>query len=220
MDILNEPLTEAQVRILGVLVEKQLTTPQSYPLSENALITACNQSTNRYPVVDYDSSVVRPALIRLRERGLARQVIRAGERASKHTHRLDERLELSSVAPLAVLVVLMLRGAQTPGELRARTQRLHAIADDGALDAALSELQDRGFAEPLPRRPGEKQVRWRHLLAGVDVGGEADPGHRPESIADDHDGPRQPTIRELAEIVERLQERVTTLERELRGSAH
>jgi uncharacterized protein len=217
MDILSEPLTEPQVRILGVLVEKHLATPQSYPLSENALITGCNQSTNRYPVVDYDSSVVRPALIRLRERALAKQMIRAGERASKHAHRLDERLELSSPGPLAVLTVLMLRGAQTPGELRARTQRLHAIADDGALDAALSELQDRGFAEPLPRQPGEKQVRWRHLLAGVDVGGEADPGPRPAAAAAAHDPdrPRPPSIRELAEVVERLQERVTTLEREL-----
>lgn len=215
MDILSEPLTEAQVRILGVLAEKQLATPQSYPLSENALITGCNQSTNRYPVVDYDSSVVRPALIRLRERALAKQMIRTGERASKHAHRLGEQLELSSVAPLAVLTVLMLRGAQTPGELRARTQRLHPIADEGALDAALVELQDRGFAEPLPRQPGEKQVRWRQLLAGVDVGGEADPGNRTESVAHDPDRPRPPSIRELAEVVARLQERVTTLEREL-----
>lgn len=215
MDILSEPLTEPQVRILGVLVEKHLTTPQSYPLSENALITGCNQSTNRYPVVDYDSSVVRPALIRLRERALARQMIRTGERASKHAHRLDEQLQLSSNAPLAVLTVLMLRGAQTPGELRTRSQRLHAIPDDGALDAALSELQDRGFAEPLPRQPGEKQVRWRQLLAGVDVGGEADPGHRATSVAHDPDRPRRLSIQELAETVERLQERVTTLEREL-----
>jgi uncharacterized protein len=215
MDILSEPLTEPQVRILGVLVEKQLATPQSYPLSENALITGCNQSTNRYPVVDYDSSVVRPALIRLRERALARQMIRTGERASKHAHRLDEQLELSSTAPLAVLAVLMLRGAQTPGELRARTQRLHPIADDGALDAALSELQDRGFAEPLPRQPGEKQVRWRQLLAGVDVGGDADPGHRTTPTVEDPDRPRPPSIRELADTVARLQDRVATLEREL-----
>lgn len=215
MDILSEPLTEPQVRILGVLVEKHLTTPQSYPLSENALITGCNQSTNRFPVVDYDSSIVRPALIRLRERALARQMIRAGERASKHAHRLDEQLQLSSAAPLAVLTVLMLRGAQTPGELRARSQRLQAIPDDGALDAALSELQDRGFAEPLPRQPGEKQVRWRHLLAGVDVGGEADPGLRAASVGHDPDRPRPPSTRELAETVERLQQRVATLEREL-----
>ncbi len=220
MNILSEPLTEAQVRILGVLVEKQLATPQSYPLSENALITGCNQSTNRFPVVDYDSSVVRPALIRLRERALAKQMIRTGERASKHAHRLDEQLELSSPAPLAVLAVLMLRGAQTPGELRARTQRLHPIADDGALDASLSELQERGFAEPLPRQPGEKQVRWRQLLAGVDVGGEADPGQRAEPSSHDLQRPRPPSIRELAETVDRLQERVTTLERELGLGPH
>jgi len=137
------------------------------------------------------------------------------KRASKHAHRLDEQLGLASAAPLVVLVVLMLRGAQTAGELRARTQRLQAIADDGEFDAALSELQDRGFAEPLPKRPGEKQVRWRQLLAGVDVGGEAEPSHRTERLVHDTDLPREPTIRDLAEIVEQLQERVTTLEREL-----
>jgi uncharacterized protein len=214
MDILDEPLTEAQVRILGVLVEKQLATPQSYPLTENALLAGCNQSTNRWPVVDYDTSDIRPALIRLRERGLAKRVMRAGERAEKHAHRLDEQLGLSSGAPLAVLIVLMLRGAQTPGELRSRTQRLHAIEDDAALAAALGELQDRGLAEPLARRPGEKQVRWRHLLSGVDAPVEQVTAPTPLPT-DTGDGDRPPSLRALTEIVERLAERVATLEREL-----
>jgi uncharacterized protein len=212
MDILDEPLTEPQVRILGVLVEKQLATPQSYPLTENALLSGCNQSTNRYPVVDYDTSVVRPALIRLRERGLAKRVLRAGERAEKHAHRLDEQLGLSSTAPLALLTVLLLRGPQTPGELRSRSERLHPISEVLALEAALTELQDRGLAEPLPRRPGEKQVRWRHLLEGVDAPIDASAG--PPPVRGD-DGPRPPSLRELAETVERLAARVTTLEREL-----
>jgi uncharacterized protein len=215
MDVLAEPLTAAQVRILGVLVEKQLATPQSYPLTENALLSGCNQATNRYPVVDYDTSVVRPALIRLRERGLAKRVLRAGERAEKHAHRLDEQLGLSSVAPLAVLTVLMLRGAQTPGELRSRTQRLHPIADAQALDAALEELQDRGFAEPLPRRTGEKQLRWRHLLAGVEAAVEAAAPEAPRRTPAEHDGPPAPSLRELSDELEALRARVATLEREL-----
>jgi uncharacterized protein len=215
MDVLAEPLTDAQVRILGVLVEKQLATPQSYPLTENALLTGCNQATNRFPVVDYDTSVVRPALIRLRERGLAKRVLRSGERAEKHAHRLDEQLELSSVAPLAVLAVLMLRGAQTPGELRSRTQRLHPVADAQALDAALRELQDRGFAEPLHRRAGEKQVRWRHLLAGVEAAVEASAPLAPPRTPGDHDSTRTPTLRALTDALEELRVRVATLEREL-----
>jgi uncharacterized protein len=216
MDVLAEPLTAAQVRILGVLVEKQLATPQSYPLTENALLSGCNQATNRHPVVDYDTSVVRPALIRLRERGLAKRVLRAGERAEKHAHRLDEQLGLSSVAPLAVLTVLMLRGAQTPGELRGRTQRLHPIADAQALDAALEELQDRGFAEPLPRRAGEKQLRWRHLLAGVEAAIDAAaPEAPPRTPAARVDGLRAPSLRELSDALEALRARVATLEREL-----
>jgi uncharacterized protein len=216
MDVLTEPLTAAQVRILGVMVEKQLATPQSYPLTENALLTACNQATNRFPVVDYDTSVVRPALIRLRERGLAKRVLRAGERAEKHAHRLDEQLGLSSVAPLAVLAVLMLRGPQTPGELRSRAQRLHPFADAQALDTALEELQDRGFAEPLPRRAGEKQVRWRHLLAGVEETADTlAPLASPHGPAGHDDGRRPPTLRELSDALEQLRARVATLEREL-----
>lgn len=217
VDLLSEPLTDAEIRILGVLVEKQLTTPQSYPLTEHALLTGCNQATNRDPVVDYDTSVVRPALIRLRERALARRVMRAGERADKHAHRLDEQPGLSATAPLAVLAVLLLRGAQTPGELRSRSQRLHPFTDATALDAALTALHDRGYAEPLPRRPGEKQLRWRHLLAGVDVEVATEPGHAPAQHAavPDADRPSGRTLRELTDALEQLEHRVTTLEREL-----
>jgi uncharacterized protein len=142
-------------------------------------------------------------------------VLRAGERAEKHAHRLDEQLGLSSVAPLAVLAVLLLRGAQTPGELRSRTQRLHPVADAQALDAALEELQDRGFAEPLPRRAGEKQVRWRHLLAGVEAAVDAASPRAPPRTPGGHDGTRTPTLRELSDALEELRARVATLEREL-----
>jgi uncharacterized protein len=164
MTALSEPLTAAQLRILGVLIEKQLATPQAYPLTENALLTGCNQSTNRDPVVAYDSAVVRPAMIQLRALNLARRVKRVGERVEKHAHRVDEQLGLSSSVPLAILGMLMLRGAQTPGELRTRTQRLTPDADSDSFEAALTELRDRGLAQPLPRGPGEKQPRWQQLL--------------------------------------------------------
>jgi uncharacterized protein len=160
-----EPLSPEEVRVLGCLAEKQLATPQHYPLTEAALVAACNQTTNRDPVVAYDQAVVRPALISLREQGLAKRLRRSGERVEKHAHRLDDTLGLAP-GTLAVLTVLLLRGPQTPGELRSRSDRLHAFADGAALDAALVDLADRGLVEQLPRRPGEKQSRWRHLLAG------------------------------------------------------
>ena len=214
---MNE-LTDVQVRILGVLIEKQLTTPQQYPLTENALIAGCNQSTNRDPVVDYDQSDVRGSLIELRRLGLSKRVMRAGERAEKHAHRVDEQLGLSSVGPVAVLGLLLLRGAQTPGELRTRATRLHSFEDAAALDVALTELRDRALAEPLPRRPGEKQVRWRHLL-GADVpGGSGVTEVFSPAVRTDADGPpadRVPTVRELVERVDALAARIDELEREL-----
>ena len=215
--MLNEPLSPEQVRILGVLVEKQLTTPQQYPLSENALLTGCNQTTNRAPVVEYDTSVVRPAMIRLRERALAKRIKRIGDRAEKHAHRLDEQLGIE-VGPLAVLVVLMLRGPQTPGELKTRAQRMHPLESVEQLETILTELADRGLAESLPRRPGEKQIRWRHLLSGQDAPVEvADPvaAAAPVVVDDGPAAPKLPTLRELHELVQSLQQRVLTLETEL-----
>lgn len=209
-----EPLTPEEVRVLGCLVEKQLATPQHYPLTENALITACNQTTNRHPVVSYDQSVVRPALISLREQGLAKRVRREGERAEKHAHRLEDTLGLAR-GPLAVLGVLMLRGPQTPGELKARTERLHAFSEAGGLDVALADLGDRGLAERLERRPGEKQARWRHLLAGVDAPIDEPEPSSTTSSGDGAPAHPVPTLRALAEQVEALRERVATLEREL-----
>ncbi len=232
MDLRREPLSEVQLRVLGVLVEKQLATPDNYPLTEKALLAGCNQSTNRDPVVSYDTTVLRPELIRLRERALTRRVLRAGERAEKHAHRLDEQLQLSSTAPLAILAVLLLRGAQTPGELRTRTQRLHPIADAAALEAALAELSERGLVEQLPRRPGEKQARWRHLLGGNEPGaaparsdGPAHADPPDPRLSDDvtspgSDGPLpagdgEVSIAELVELVRALTRRVAALEQEL-----
>jgi uncharacterized protein len=126
-------LTPEEVRVLGCLVEKELATPQHYPLTENAIIAACNQTTNRDPVVAYDQSTVRGALISLRQQGLVKEMRRPGERAAKHRHLLAEALDLDA-SSLAVLCLLAVRGPQTVGELRARSERLHPFADTGQVE--------------------------------------------------------------------------------------
>jgi uncharacterized protein YceH (UPF0502 family) len=156
-------LTAAEIRVLGCLLEKQRTTPESYPLSLNALRLACNQSTNRDPVVDYDEATIRDALHRLSRRRWTRLASGPGSRAPKYRHLLDEALGLPQ-DEVAVLCVLMLRGAQTPGELKQRTERLHPLADLGAVQATLERLIDRGLAARLDRRPGQKEERYAQLL--------------------------------------------------------
>ena len=157
--------------MLGCLLEKQRTTPDAYPLSLNALRVACNQATNRDPVTEYDEAIIRDALHRLSQRRWTRLASGAGSRAPKYRHLLDEALGLPE-DELAVLCVLMLRGAQTPGELKQRTERLHPLADLSAVLDALERLIGREFAERLPRRPGQKEERYTQLL-GED---EAQPG--------------------------------------------
>jgi uncharacterized protein YceH (UPF0502 family) len=152
-------LSAAEVRVLGCLIEKQRTTPDAYPLSLNALRNACNQTTNRDPVVSYDEAIIRDALHRLGRRRFTRLASGAGSRAAKYRHLLDEALGLSA-AEQSVLAVLMLRGDQTPGELRARGERMHPFEP-----AALERLVERGFAVRLARRPGQKEERYAHLLS-------------------------------------------------------
>ena len=164
-------LSAPEIRVLGCLLEKQRTTPDTYPLSLNALRLACNQSTNRDPVTEYDEAVIRDALHRLSRRRWARLASGAGSRAPKYRHLLDEALGLPE-DELAVLCVLMLRGPQTPGELKQRTERLHPLADLSAVLDALERLIGRDLAARLPRRPGQKEERYTHLL-GDD---EAQPG--------------------------------------------
>ncbi|HEV2060439.1 MAG TPA: YceH family protein, partial [Solirubrobacteraceae bacterium] len=161
-------LTAAEVRVLGCLIEKQRTTPDAYPLTLNALRAACNQSTNRDPVVAYDEATIRDAITRLSRRRWARLASGAGSRTSKYRHLLDEAL---TRAPdeLAVLCVLMLRGAQTPGELKARGDRLHPFADLPAVHATLARLIERDLVEQLPRRPGQKEERYAHRLSDDDA---------------------------------------------------
>ena len=158
-------LSEAEIRVLGCLIEKQHTTPDVYPLTLNALRLACNQSTNRDPVVDYDEATIRAALERMSRRRYTRLASGHGSRATKYRHLLDETLSLDDGA-LSLLAVLMLRGPQTPGELRQRTERLHHFADAGELERALERLVSRDLARRLDRQPGQKEARYRQLLRG------------------------------------------------------
>ena len=155
----------AEIRVLGCLIEKQRTTPDAYPLSLNALRAACNQSTNRDPVVEWDESTIRPALDRLSRRRWARLASGPGSRAVKYRHLLDEALSLSP-AELSLLAVLMLRGPQTPGELRSGSSGCTRSARGEELEAALEGLAGRELVRRLERRPGQKEARYVQLLGG------------------------------------------------------
>jgi uncharacterized protein YceH (UPF0502 family) len=157
-----------EIRVLGCLIEKQRTTPDAYPLSLNALRLACNQATNRDPVVDYDESVIRDALQHLYRRGWTRLASGHGSRAAKYRQLLDEALGLAR-DEIALLGVLMLRGAQTPGELKQRSERLHPFADLAAVQETLGRLIARDLVAQLPRRPGQKEERYVQLLGGAEA---------------------------------------------------
>jgi len=159
-------LTPPEQRVLGCLIEKRWTTPDQYPLSLNALRLACNQSTNRDPVTDYDESTVREAAQRLFRYGLARLASGHGSRAIKYRHLAEEALGLGR-EELAVLAVLLLRGPQTPGELKGRTERMARIESLSAVDGVLGVLIERGYARRLERRPGQKEDRFEQLLGGA-----------------------------------------------------
>src|SRR4051812_16799263 len=175
-----------EIRVLGCLLEKQRTTPDAYPLSLNALRLACNQSTNRDPVVEYDDAMVRDALDRLGRRRFTRLASGAGSRAPKFRHLLDESLPLGE-GERAVLTILMLRGPQTPGELKQRADRLHAFPDLGAVHDALDSLISRELAARLERRPGQKEERYTQLLGAdaLDAPVAAAPAEAPAPPAED-----------------------------------
>ncbi len=156
-----------ELRVLGCLLEKQRTTPDQYPLSLNALRLAANQSTNRDPVVEYDDAMIRAALDRLGDRRWTRLASGPACRAVKFRHLLDEALGLSP-PELALLASLMLRGPQTSAELRTRSERLHPFPSAAGVEQTLTELAARELVERLPRRPGEREERWRQLL-GADA---------------------------------------------------
>ena len=196
----------AELRVLGCLVEKQRTTPDVYPLSLNALRLACNQSTNRDPVVDYDEATIRDALQRLSRRGWVRLASGPGSRAVKYRHLFDEALGLS-VPEISLLTVLMLRGPQTPGELKSRSERLHAFGSLGELHETLEALIERDLVERLARQPGQKEERYRQLL-GSGSGGGAAPGPSEPATGDAR-------IEALEARVDRLEDELESLRRAL-----
>jgi uncharacterized protein YceH (UPF0502 family) len=195
-----------ELRVLGCLIEKQRTTPEVYPLSLNSLRLACNQSTNRDPVVAYDESTIRAALDRLSRKGWARLASGPGSRAVKFRHLFGEALRLSD-EEVALLCVLMLRGAQTPGELKQRTQRLYPFASLDELDAVLEGLIERELVRRLPRRPGQKEVRYEQLL------GEGDVAAAPSPVGGEDDDVRAGVVHDFAGADE---DRLAEVERALR----
>ncbi len=152
-----------ELRVLGCLIEKQRTTPDQYPLSLNALRLACNQSTNREPVMELDEHEVREALNRLGDRGWTRLASGPGSRAAKFRHLFGEAMHVDD-AEISLLAVLMLRGAQTVAELRQRSERLHRFEAAPEVEQTLERLAGRELVERQARRPGEREERWRHLL--------------------------------------------------------
>jgi hypothetical protein len=161
-----------EIRVVASLVEKQRTTPDGYPLTLNSLRLACNQSTNRDPVVDYDEASIRSALDRLGRRKWTTLASWSTARSIKYKHLLDQALGLDA-AELALLTVLMLRGPQTAGELRQRSERIHSFGSGEEVERTLEQLAERELAVALPRRPGERGQRYAHRLA--EAGGEAPP---------------------------------------------
>jgi uncharacterized protein len=155
-----------EIRVLGCLIEKQRTTPDAYPLSLNSLRLACNQATNREPVVAYEEREIKAALDRMSNRGWTRFASGASSRALKYRHLLDEALQLSG-PELSLLGVLMLRGPQTVGELKQRSERLHRFESIAEVAETLDALSQRELVERLERRPGQKEERWVQLLGGV-----------------------------------------------------
>jgi len=198
-------LNPVETRVLGCLIEKQRTTPDTYPLTLNALRLACNQSTNRDPVVDYDERTIRAALERLARRRYVRLASGHTTRATKYRHLLDDTLQLDN-AQLAVLAVLMLRGAQTPGELRQRTERLHRFPDHDSLEDVLSQLGERDYIRRLERRPGQKEQRYELLTDTEDESAPEPPAPETRHPAPESDDRIDRLEREVAQLRAELAE--------------
>jgi uncharacterized protein len=203
-------LTAPEQRVLGCLIEKRFTTPDQYPLSLNSLRLACNQSTNRDPVVAYDDETVNEAAQRLSRYGVARLASGHSSRSVKYRHLAEDALGVST-EQLAILCVLLLRGAQTPGELKLRTERMTPFASLEDVEIVLEELIEKSYAIRLERRPGQKEERFAQLLGGAVVEVAEDPAAVSVVVAA---GP-SPRAASVAANVAALEERVATLEREV-----
>lgn len=215
----NYLLNELECRVLGSLIEKEITTPEYYPLSLNALVNACNQKSNRDPAMNLDEPAVRQTLHSLDGQSLVRSISASDSRVTKYEHRLQEAYNFYR-HEVAILCVLLLRGPQTPGELRTRAERMHPFGDLGAVQSSLQHLMKREppLVEVLPRQPGTKEARYAHLMSGHleewDNKTAAEPPHVPASA----DGERMTYLeREVAALrgeVEGLQKEAAELKQE------
>jgi uncharacterized protein len=202
----NVLLNENEVRVLGALVEKDITTPDYYPLTLNALVNACNQKSNRDPVVSLNDEAVRQALHSLNEKGLAGTASTADSRVPKYEHRMQEGFNFTR-RETALMCVLMLRGPQTPGELRGRTERMHRFEDLTDVQLTLQKLMTREepLVKVLPRQPGTKEARYAHLLSGDKPEWDAPPTAVEARAETSGDGER----------IARLEEEVAALHKEI-----
>jgi uncharacterized protein YceH (UPF0502 family) len=204
MDLQLHPV---EVRVLGSLLEKEITTPEYYPLSLNALVNACNQKSNRDPMVNFDESTVEQALHTLRDKGLLLSITGAGSRVQKYAHRISERLNLGR-PELAILCELMLRGPQTLGELRTRADRMHTFDDTDQVQSVIDRLPE--FITKLERRPGEKESRYAHLLSGTPAISHSDTDPSPQPA-------RQDRITILESEVTHLRDELEDLKQQFAG---
>jgi uncharacterized protein YceH (UPF0502 family) len=210
-----EPLDPVEARVLGVLIEKEATTPEYYPLSLNALVNACNQKSNRDPVVDYDPDTVEDAVERLRENKLALTIVGNG-RVKKYAQRISETLNLGR-RELAVLCTLLLRGPQTLAEVRDRSERMFAFADPAEAERVLDKLAEypeHSLVKKLPRQAGQKEARYTHLLSGEPQSGSATDlpiSAQPKRIAQ-----LEQQLQELRSDFDQLKLRFEELEAQLR----
>jgi len=210
-------LTAAEARVLGAMIEKEVTTPEYYPLSLNALVNACNQRSNREPVMNLDEDEVRQALHGLEDDGLAGRARSADGRVTKYEHWLGEAFNFSR-AETALICVLLLRGPQTPGELRSRTERMHRFDEIGDVTAGLQKLMERkpALVAVLPRQPGTKEARYAHLLSGVvelSALAQTEPARGAESLA--ATAACEERLAQLESIVAELREEVSALRQKI-----
>jgi uncharacterized protein YceH (UPF0502 family) len=211
----NVVLTDNEARVLGSLVEKDITTPDYYPLTLNALVNACNQKSNRDPVMNLNDELVRQALYSLNQKGLAGTASTADSRVPKYEHRMQEAFNFTR-PETAVMCVLVLRGPQTPGELRGRTERMHRFEDLTDVQSTLQKLMTREepLVKILPRQPGTKEARYAHLLCGAKSEWDAPPPAVEVRAGDGSDNER---IVRLEETVEALKKDIDELKQELAG---
>ena len=209
---MNFVLNEVECRVLGSLVEKEITTPEYYPLSLNALLNACNQKSNRDPVMNLDEAAVREALHSLEGQSLVRSVSPADSRVTKYEHRLQEAFNFYR-HETAILCLLMLRGPQTPGELRSRSERMHSFDELGAVHSSLQHLMKREppLVKPLPRQPGTKETRYAHLLSGDVTQTETEPERHAVSGEHSVDGDR---VRKLEDEIAALKNEIAELKQQ------